>query len=132
MHPLVQSAIDELTSAFPGHRVESVEDGEGGAFVRVHALPFGDQYSPATGWVTFRLLHTYPHADVYPHHLPPDLSRRDGRPLGEGFHAQHPMQFGSFTGPSTMVSRRTKKWVAGQDTAALKLRKVLDFVRTRP
>ena len=83
MNPEVQQAIEELKTAFAGHNVEAVPDGEGGAYVRVYDLPFGEQYAPASGWVTFRITHMYPHADIYPHHLPPGMTRLNGQPLGE-------------------------------------------------
>ena len=130
MHPMVQQAVDELKTSFPESTVESVDDGSGGAYVRVHALEFGSQYAPPTGWVTFHLKHTYPHEDVYPHHLPPGLARCNAQPLGEAFHVQD-MQLGPFTGSTTTVSRRSNRWNPSQDSAALKLRKVLDWVRSR-
>src|SRR5260221_8645950 len=130
MNPPVRRAIEDLKVAFAGHRVEAVPDGEGGAFVRLHDLEFGDQYVPSSGWITFRITHTYPHADVYPHHLPPGLTRRNEQPLGEAFHAQE-INLGPFTGATTTVSRRSNRWNPAHDTAALKLQKVLDWIRTR-
>ncbi|MFO1003473.1 MAG: hypothetical protein U0936_24335 [Planctomycetaceae bacterium] len=130
MHPFVQQAIDEIRSSFPSHTIESADDGSGGAYVRVHELEFGEQYTPSTGWITFHLKHTYPHDDVYPHHLPPGLTRKNTQPLGEAFHVQD-MQLGPFKGSTTTVSRRSNRWNPAQDSAALKLRKVLDWVRSR-
>lgn len=130
MNPPVLQAIDEIKAAFAGHTVEAVEDGEGGAFVRVHEVNFGDQYNPSSGWVTFRIMHNYSHADIYPHHLPPGIVRRNGQPLGEAFHVQD-MNLGPFTGATTMVSRRSNRWNPAHDTAALKLHKVLEWIRSR-
>lgn len=130
MNPEVQQAIEELKTAFAGHNVEAVPDGEGGAYVRVYDLPFGEQYAPASGWVTFRITHMYPHADIYPHHLPPGMTRLNGQPLGEALHAQE-MNLGPFTGSTTTVSRKSNRWNPAQDTAAIKLRKVLDWVTSR-
>ena len=42
------------------------------------------------------------------------------------------MKLGPFTGAATMVSRKSNRWNPAQDTAALKLAKVLDWIRTRP
>lgn len=131
MNPPVQEAIRELEAAYPGHRVEAVDDGEGGAFVRVHELLYGPQYKPTVGWVTFRVTHSYPHADIYPHYLPAEVARVTDQPLGEAFHKQD-MQLGPFAGASTTVSRRSNRWNPAHDTAALKLQKVLDWIRTRP
>ena len=83
MHPAVAAAVVEIEAAFLGHRVEHAPDGEGGAFVRVHGLAFGDAYEPGSGWVAFRITHAYPHADIYPHFLPDGLERRDGKGLGK-------------------------------------------------
>jgi len=130
MHTAVAQAVVEIEAAFPDHRVEHVPDGEGGAFVRVHELPLGDAYLPCSGWVTFRITHAYPHADIYPHYLPDGLQRRDGKALGEGFHKQQ-MQLGPFTGAATMVSRKSYRWNPAHDTAAIKLAKLLDWIRTR-
>lgn len=130
MNPTVVEAVRELEAAFPGHRVESVDDGEGGAFVRVHDLSYGAQYRPAVGWITFRILHSYPHSDVYPHFLPGDVARAEGN-LGEAFNKQD-MELGAFKGPATAVSRKSNRWNPAHDTAALKLQKVLDWIRSRP
>lgn len=128
MNPAVCEAVTELQAAFPGHKVEAIDDGEGGAFVRVYELDYGTNYSPPSGWVTFRITHAYPHADIYPHHLPAGISRVDGSELGAGVHQQE-LQMGRFCGPSTMLSRRSPRWDPAVDTAALKLAKVLDWFR---
>lgn len=130
MKPAVKQAIEEIIAGFPGHRVESAEDSDGGAYVRVHDLPFGTAHEPKTGWVTFHVVYTYPAADIYPHFLPAGLRRVDGQKLGDGFHAKD-MKLGTLEGPATMVSRRSKHWDQTQDTAALKLAKVLDWIRGR-
>jgi hypothetical protein len=131
MQPTVQTGIGEIKAAFASHTVDVDPDGEGGAFVRVNDLPF-DETSPTTsGWVAFRLTFAYPHADIYPHYLPSGLLRRDGTPLGDPFRHKE-MKLGRFTGPSIELSRRSKDWNPGRDTAAIKLAKILDFIRTRP
>lgn len=130
MKPTVKQAIEEITTAFPGHRVEFHGDDDGGAYVRVHDLSFGDMHEPRSGWVTFHVVYTYPDADIYPHFLPSGLRRCDGQKLGEGFHEKQ-MKLGPFEGPATMASRRSKYWNPTQDTASLKLAKVLDWIRTR-
>lgn len=128
MKAAVAQAIEEIRAAFQGHAVESDEDSDGGAFVRVHETSFGEQMQPKIGWVTFHIVYTYPAADIYPHFVPGDLRRLDGQQLGEGFHAKE-MKLGRFQGPATMVSRRSKRWDPAIDTAAIKLAKVLDWIR---
>ncbi len=131
MNDFVSQAVRELEADFPGHRVETHPDGEGGAYVRVHDLPIGDAYEPSRAWVTFRIVYTYPTADIYPHYLPEGLRRRDGRPLGEAF-STPTVDLGPFKGAATMVSRKSKRWNAANDTAAIKLHMVLEWVRNRP
>ncbi|HEY0512947.1 MAG TPA: hypothetical protein VGH73_13640 [Thermoanaerobaculia bacterium] len=131
MHRVVEQAINEIKAAFPGHTIEAVDDGQGGAFVRAGEVLFGNQYDPSCGWIAFSIGHTYPHADIYPHYLPGVLQRHDNKNLGEGFHKQQ-MALGPFSGAATMVSRRSNRWNSGIDTAALKLAKVLDWIRSRP
>ncbi len=129
MKPAVQEAIDEIKAAFPGHEVEVADDDDGGAFVRVHDLDYGDLYEPSRGSVTFHIVYTYPDADIYPHVLFGGVTRTDKKPLGEGFHQKH-MELGPFKGDATMVSRRSNHWDASRDTAAIKLIKVLDWIRS--
>lgn len=131
LNPPVQKAIEQIKATCAGHAVDVDPDGEGGAFVRVGTLSFGATYEPNLGWVAFRIAFNYPHGDIYPHNLPGDLERRDKKPLGEGF-SKTIMQMGKFAGPATQVSRRSKQWKASLDTAALKLFKVLDWIRSRP
>src|SRR2546430_13705206 len=80
----VAQAVDEVGERFAGHEVHVREDGEGGAFVTVDELELGGVYAQRTTWLGARILHTYPYSDVYPHYCRGDLSRVDGRPLGDG------------------------------------------------
>lgn len=93
-------------------------------------LHYGDQYDPKRGPITFHIVYTYPNADIYPHVLIGGVARTDKKPLGEGFQ-QKPMELGPFKGDATMVSRRSNHWDASRDTAAIKLVKVLDWIRSR-
>jgi hypothetical protein len=88
MNPSVKQAVEEVKAALAPHAVNAVEDDEGGAFVQVQDLSFGDRYEPASGWMAFRIMYNYPHADIYPHYVTADLKRRDGKELGEGFSRQ--------------------------------------------
>lgn len=131
MNPEIEQAITELTKLFPDSEVQASADGQGGAHVRVAPLRFGEQYTLKSGWVVFHILHTYPHADIYGHYLPPAFTRSDGRPLGEGFHLNREFTLGPFSGNSTFVSRKSNRWDASRDTAAVKLQMVLDWIRNR-
>jgi hypothetical protein len=127
----VLEAIAEIQMRFPGHTVESEGDSEGGAFVIVQGLDIGGQYEPDRSWVGFRITFQYPFADVYPHYLVSELKRRDGRGLGEAFHPNHRFEPPAGAKPATMVSRRSNRRDPATETAALKLAKVLEWIRSR-
>lgn len=124
--PAVRRALEELERAFPDSAVIREQDGEGGAHVTVEDVPLGPPYRQTTTWVGFRLGFQYPYADVYPHFVRDDLTRLDGNALGAGLSA------GRFREkPATQVSRRSNNLDATNQTAVLKLLKVLDWLRSR-
>jgi hypothetical protein len=127
MTPEVQNAVQEIRDAFPSCRLDSAEDGQGGAFLTIHDVPIeGELYQQATSWFGFHITHTYPYADVYPHFVRHDLSRKDGKPLGGG------TSIGSYRGvPAVQISRRTNRLDPTSHTALLKLCKVLRWLITR-
>jgi hypothetical protein len=127
----VLRAIDEIQSAFPGVTLEIEPDPEGGAFVKATEFDLGSQYDPARSWSAFRITFQYPFADVYPHFFVQTLRRKDAKPLGEGFHLNNQWQHPGGTEPATMVSRRSQRRDPAIETAALKLAKVLDWIRSR-
>lgn len=126
MSPTVVQAIDELRTTFEGAAVSSREDGEGGAYVRIDPVDPGALYTQRQTWIGFRITAQYPYADVYPLFVRADLSRADGRPLGEA------MTAGTFDGsPAVQVSRRSNHLNPATDTAALKVSKVLLWMSSR-
>jgi len=126
MTPEVNGAVEEVRQAFPAATVTVVEDADGGAIITVDPLFIGDQYVTPETWIKFHITFQYPVSDVYPHFVRPDLARKDGRPLGEG------MSVGSFQGePAVQISRKSNKLNPSTDTAALKLVKVLEWLRSR-
>ena len=127
MTPEIQNAVQEIRDAFPSCCIDSVEDGQGGAFVTIHDVPIeGELYQQPSSWFGFHITHTYPYADVYPHFVRDDLSRRDGKALGEG------TSIGSFRGtPAVQISRRTNRLDPPSHTALLKLCKMLRWLVTR-
>jgi hypothetical protein len=131
MKTAVQEAVEEIKSDFPAHTVDVKPDNDGGAFVRVNDVFLGDMYEPRTGWIAFHILFNYPDADVYPHFLPPNTTRREGKPLGDAISPQD-VDIGFFKGPVIQVSRKSNHWNPAHDTAAMKLVKVLEWIRTRP
>lgn len=131
MKPEIQQAIEEIRSAFPGVSLDIEPDPEGGAFVTANDFPLGPQYEPERSWCGFRITFQYPFADIYPHYFVPALRRKDGTPLGEAIHPNHQWQHPARSETATMVSRRSNRRDPVTETAALKLAKVLDWIRSR-
>src|SRR5262249_23637850 len=103
------------------------EDGEGGAFVIIEGVDPGPLYQQTETWIGFRITFQYPYADVYPHFVRGDLSRRDGRPLGEGTGSA------AFEGrPAIQLSPRANHLTPATDTGVIKLLKVLQWLRAHP
>lgn len=125
--PGVARAIEEIRCTFEECGVEVEGDGSGGAFVVVTGIPLGCPYAQEKIWAGFQITFQYPYADVYPHFTNADLARLNGAGLGEGFGA------GSFQGrPATQISRRSNGLNPETDTAALKLLKVVKWMKSRP
>src|SRR6266550_4754581 len=112
----VASAIEKLRGDFPESPISIREDGEGGVYVILEKVPLGTPYTQDSTWVGFRITAQYPYADVYPHYVRSDLSRRDGRAVaGE-------LQRVSFESREAFqISRRSNRLNPATDTAALKL-----------
>ena len=125
--PAVVQAIEEIRCTFEECSVEFEEDGSGGAFVVVTGIRLGRPYAQAKVWIAFQITFQYPYADVYPHFTNADLSRLNGSGLGKGFGA------GCFRGrPAMQISRRSNRINPQTDTAALKLLKVVRWIKSRP
>lgn len=122
--PTVLKGIEEIRSTFDGSTLGIEPDGSGGAVVVVSGIPMGCPYEQAQVWVGFRITFQYPYADVYPHFTNANLARSDGRSLGGGFGTA------TFRGePAIQVSRRSNRLNPETDTAALKLLKVIRWMK---
>lgn len=122
--PAVLKGIGEIRSTFDRCSVETEPDGSGGAVVVVQGIDMGCPYVQAQVWIGFRITFQYPYADVYPHFTNANLARSDGRSLGGGF--------GTATfrdQPAIQVSRRSNRLNPETDTAALKLLKVIRWMK---
>jgi hypothetical protein len=131
----VEAATEEIRFAFPEAMVTAVADPDGGAFVTVDSVDPGELYSPRETWVKFHITFQYPFSDVYPHFVRPDLRRTDRPDISDG---QPPLgeatSMGSFAGdgkPAIQLSRRSNRLNPATDTVALKLAKVLEWLRSR-
>lgn len=123
----VAEGIEQIRQQCPDSSVTVAEDGQGGAYVVVADVDLGEKYVPSRSWIGFQLTFQYPYSDVYPHFIAGDVVRADGAALGE---AMSPTQWRDR--PAIQVSRRSNRLNPAVDTAALKLLKVLDWIRTRP
>ena len=124
--PAVQAAVEELRRAFCDRVVDVMADGEGGVFVVIRDVEVGDVYTQTSTWLGFHVSYLHPAADVYPHYIRPDLTRRVGRPLGPCFSVT---TWGFENTPALQVSRRFTRWDPRRDTPALKALKVLAWLR---
>ena len=124
--PAVAKAIEEIRCTFEGCDVEVEADGSGGALLVVRGVPMGCPYVQPEVWFGFQITFQYPYADVYPHFTNADLARSDGGGLGGGFGTA------SFQGqPAIQISRRSNRLNPETDTAALKLLKVVTWMRSQ-
>jgi hypothetical protein len=122
----VRQGLDELQLIFGELKVAA--DGQGGARVTVTRTPLPEGMSRSETWCGFLIPFNYDDVQVYGHHFPRDLRRADGAPFeGPGFNYG-----GTWEGmPSLVVSRSSQNWCKGVDTAALKLVKVIEFLKRR-
>lgn len=127
----VAEALAEIRASIRAHRVDHEPDGQGGVFVRVHDLDIGRAFHPATSWVAFQITFQFPFADIYPHYLRHDLTRADGQALTSPLHLNQTLALPSGATPAVMLSRRSNHRDPETDTAAVKLAKVLDWLRSR-
>lgn len=127
----VGQAIEQIRRHFHNSAVTVKKDSHGGAYVVVDPVDLGETYTVETRstWCGFHICFQYPIADVYPHHVRPDLKRIDGNPLGPGMGVT---RFEGFDRDSVQLSRRTKEAGWGQHTALFKLLKVIEWARTHP
>lgn len=127
----VEHAIEQIRAQFPPSTIDVKDDGQGGAYVVVESVDLGERYTEGTRvtWIGFLIPFQYPFADVYPHHIRPDLTRVDGRPLGEGMGQS---RFEGFARDSIQISRRSNQRDSSLETALHKLLKVIQWAKTRP
>ena len=122
----VEQAVEELRHRFGEAEVTARGTDDGGAIVAIDPVDVGPGYSPQETWMKFAIGFQYPHADIYPLFVRPDLVRTDGQPHGEG------ISLTAFESePALQLSRRSNHLNPEIDTAALKVTKVIEWLRTR-
>lgn len=126
MTPEVKQAVGGLRACFPDTEVDAVSTGDGGAIVTIARVDPGSVYTQHETWLRFLIGFQYPYADIYPLFVRPDLTRADGQPHGKGFAAAE------FEGHKALqLSRQSKRLNPLIDTAALKVMKVLEWLRAQ-
>ena len=129
--PPVAEAIQIFRERYPSVWIKP--DGQKGAFVRIEdGLELHNLYVQDSTWVGFQITSMFPAADIYPHHVRPDLSYRSGQTLQPPFHVGQ--NFPGTGEPSTMVSRsggnHQAKSYSGPEVAYIKLMKVQKWLNS--
>ncbi len=124
--PAVDKALGEIRCTFNQCLIDVKPDNSGGAAVIVKGIPMGHPYVQTEVWIGFQITFQYPHADVYPHFTNPNLARSDQQDLGEGFGTAM-----FLNQPATQISRRSNRLNPETDTAALKLQKVIRWMKEK-
>lgn len=128
MNQDVVDAIAELRRGFPGATVQVVEDGSGGARVRVEPVDLSPRFDPRQTWMGGHLTSLYPSADIYPVFIGADVRRCDGKPFDIPITNGH-----NFMGlPALQVSRMNNQLHLARQTALSKFMKILHFLETLP
>ena len=126
MNPELDAAVAELRTKFPGVKVTSQEDGDGGAIVTMFPIDPGPSYDQGETWLKFAISCQYPYSDVYPLFVRADLTRVDGSNHGPG------ITVGSFQGESALqLSRRSNRRDPALDTAARKVARVIEWLQAQ-
>lgn len=128
----VRDALRTVHDQFGAGRVTSQPDGQGGLWIRIEGLELGSTYVQHETFLVAQLQFSLPAADVYPLFVRPDLARVDGLPLGEGFSSTRTTAPGAEQPiAAVQVSRRTRGGQFRSQTAAMKIEKVMAWIRTR-
>ena len=86
MKPAIEQAIEELRRCFSDAAVAADAKDDGSAIVTIDSVDLGHLYTPQQTWIRFAVTFQYPHADIYPLFVRPDLARADGQPHGKASH----------------------------------------------
>ena len=124
----VRAALEELNLHFAGS-TEFQDLGDGGAAVTINNLSLRDSpYEQPDTWCGFTVTFAHPYADIYPHFVRPDLTRRDKGPFGPAINVGR-----DFYGRSAIMLSRRVKHAEPELTVnpIIKLEKVMSWLITR-
>jgi hypothetical protein len=122
-HPLVASAIDQVTAVFGDDAVLVESAPDGGVWVTLKDRDLGPGWAPHVVDVSVKLLPTYPTTPPYPFYVTTGLARADG---GQVPNLNEVEVDGRRVGQLSL----NKPFDAGDDLAA-RLVAVLDWLRQR-
>ena len=124
MKPEVKQAVGGLRRCFSEAEVTAHVNADGGAVVTIDPIDLGSAYAPQYSWIKFAISFQYPYADIYPLFVRPDVIRTDGQPHGKG------ISLASLEGEAALqLSRRSNRWDPAVDTAAVKVTKVIQWLK---
>ena len=125
--PSVALATEQIKASFPDSDLHVTPDGNGGGWFMLQNVGLGEPYANELIWMGGDLSAQLPYADLYPVFVSADLRRADGKPLGEAI-----AQNANFHGVAAVqISRRSNHRDAKLETPAIKLRKVLSWLKSR-
>ena len=128
MNQEVAEAIEQLKVAYAPSAMTVVDDGQGGAYVIVETVDFGERFVPSTTWMGGHLSYLYPYADIYPMFIDAGVRRADGKPFEVPVTPN-----ASFQGrPAWQVSRINRQVQTAPQTAVMKFAKVREFLESLP
>lgn len=126
MKDSIVEAIDELKMVFGNDNVILTPEKDGGAYVMVKKIELGAKFNCPHIWCSFYINYLYPASDIYPHYVSPELCFSNGEKLNGPFST---VIENKNKDKCIQVSRRSNRWNPAQDTALLKLEKVLKFIK---
>ncbi len=124
------AAVADLAAVFGADHTHVLASDSHGWWVRLDSVSLGPTWAQSKTFVLFHVASSYPFADIYPLFVRHDLQRADGADL------KAPITTGHRAGPPgqlievVQVSRRTMG-DPSQQSAARKVRKVLDWIRSQ-
>ncbi|MCC6711851.1 MAG: hypothetical protein IT344_00675 [Candidatus Dadabacteria bacterium] len=132
--------MKELKEHYGENNLRYFSDAQGGAFVIIESITLSSTYNQSETWIGFHITHTCPYADVYPHFVRDDLSRKDSKELGEAFskghvyppaNAKHIPQRERRT--AVQISRKSNRRdnSSNLETPQIKLLKVIEWINSR-
>lgn len=82
MQKPIADAVEDVSRAFPEHRVTAEELDDGSVWAILHSVGIGDGWSRPEINLQIKLLPTFPDTEPYPFYADPGLTRGDGGQFG--------------------------------------------------